>query len=139
RPHLGPDIEYVGEVNLKEKNELLGGARALLFPIAWEEPFGLVMIEAMACGAPVLAFGRGSVPEVVANGASGWICAHAEAMALRAAGELPAPAACRAEVARRFSVSGMVGQYTDLYQRCLEAVPQRRRAPQALVRQSLAS
>src|SRR5690349_17363962 len=68
-----PLIEYVGEIGEAEKNEFLGGARALLFPIDWPEPFGLVMIEAMACGTPVIAFNRGSVPEIIEDGVTGFI------------------------------------------------------------------
>jgi len=124
RPQLGGDIEYIGEVNLKEKNQLLGGARAMLFPIEWEEPFGLVMIEAMACGAPVLAFGRGSVPEVVEDGISGWICRHPAEMAERAGGPLPAAAECRNHVAAHFSTQDMVRHYLDLYAGCLESAPE---------------
>jgi glycosyltransferase involved in cell wall biosynthesis len=68
-----PHVEYIGEINESEKAEFLGNAHALLFPIDWPEPFGLVMIESMACGTPVIAFKRGSVPEVIENGVSGFI------------------------------------------------------------------
>lgn len=116
-PHVdGHHIEYVGEVNLAAKNELLGGARALLFPIQWEEPFGLVMIEAMACGAPVLAFGRGSVPEIVADGRSGWICRDVDDMVHRVLEEPVAAASCRRHVAEHFSLDRMVAQYVEVYQ-----------------------
>src|SRR5262249_7827571 len=81
----GDRIQYIGEADLAIKNSLLAGARALLFPIRWEEPFGLVMIEAMACGTPVLAFRGGAVEEVVADGTNGWICRDVEEMAARAA------------------------------------------------------
>src|SRR5437764_1808549 len=75
KPHVdGKFIEFIGEVDLTAKNQLLSEARALLFPIQWNEPFGLVMIEAMACGTPVLAFSGGSVSEIVRDGVSGWIC-----------------------------------------------------------------
>lgn len=118
RPQVdGRLIEYVGEVGLAEKNELLGGARAFLFPIDWEEPFGLVMIEAMACGAPVLAFGRGSAPEVVRDGVSGWICGDIEEMAARAMAPLPAPARCRAYFERHFDLEAMARAYVRVYQR----------------------
>jgi glycosyltransferase involved in cell wall biosynthesis len=69
----GPLVEYIGEIGEREKTRFLGGARALLFPIDWPEPFGLAMIEAMACGTPVIAFRRGSVPEVIDNGITGCI------------------------------------------------------------------
>ena len=108
-------VEYVGEADLALKNELLGGARALLFPIEWEEPFGLVMIEAMACGTPVLAFGRGSVREVVRNGITGWICSSVDDMAARAASIRIAPATCRTHVARHFSADRMAADYEALY------------------------
>jgi len=68
-----PHVEYIGEISEAEKAEFLGGAHALLFPIDWPEPFGLVMIESMACGTPVIAFKRGSVPEVIENGVSGFV------------------------------------------------------------------
>src|SRR5581483_1369821 len=73
RPHLSDRIDYVGEVSHGEKVELLQGARATLFPIEWEEPFGLVMIESMACGTPVIANRRGAVPEIVEHGLTGLI------------------------------------------------------------------
>ena len=68
-----PHVEYIGEIGEAEKREFLGNAHALVFPIDWPEPFGLVMIEAMACGTPVIAFNRGSVPEVIENGVSGFV------------------------------------------------------------------
>ncbi|MGH9533868.1 MAG: glycosyltransferase family 4 protein [Terriglobales bacterium] len=116
RPHVdGRFIEYVGEVGLEEKNQLLGGARAFLFPIEWEEPFGLVMIEAMACGAPVLAFGRGSAPEVVRNGVSGWICADAKDMAARAVEPELSAERCRAYFESHFALEAMARSYLRLY------------------------
>lgn len=116
KPHIdGKLIEYVGEVDLAAKNELLGGALALLFPIEWHEPFGLVMIEAMACGAPVLAFPGGSVEEVVKDGVSGYISKNVADMAA-VADRLPLdPRVVRAYSSERFSVDHMVGRYADLY------------------------
>ena len=73
-PRLGPDTEWLGEVSSAEKKELLSRAGCLLFPILWEEPFGMVMIEALACGTPVVALRRGSVPEVVIDGLTGIVC-----------------------------------------------------------------
>ncbi|MGH9488477.1 MAG: glycosyltransferase family 4 protein [Terriglobales bacterium] len=125
RPRLGGGIEYVGELDLAGKNELLAGARALLFPIEWEEPFGLVMIEAMACGVPVLAFARGSVPEVVENGVSGWVCRGVDEMALYARTLHIAPETCRAYVEQHFSLERMVDDYLDVYRACHEAAAPR--------------
>src|SRR5207248_4413826 len=79
----GKFIEYIGEADLSAKNELLGNSLAMLFPIGWDEPFGLVMIEAMACGTPVLAFSGGSVPEIVKDGVSGYICKSVDEMVMR--------------------------------------------------------
>ena len=117
RPHIGGDIEYIGEADLAEKNELLRHARALLFPIEWEEPFGLAMIEAMACGTPVLAFDRGSVSEIVRDGVSGWICSDAADMAERIASPGIDPDACRGWVERHFSSERMVDRYLEVYDR----------------------
>ena len=78
RPRLGPDATYVGQVDAAQKRELYAKASCLLFPVTWPEPFGLVMIEAMACGTPVVALDNGSVPEVVVNGTTGVICTLAE-------------------------------------------------------------
>jgi glycosyltransferase involved in cell wall biosynthesis len=121
----GRQIEYVGEANAAQKNRLLSRARALLFPIQWEEPFGLVMIEAMACGTPVLAFAGGAVEEIVQNGVNGWICGSVEEMAERIRGRLPAGTACREFVARRFTVDRMVDRYLSIYE---QLVPARARA-----------
>jgi glycosyltransferase involved in cell wall biosynthesis len=118
RPYVdGRLIEYLGEATKDIKNDLLAHAIALLFPIEWEEPFGLVMIEAMACGTPVLALPGGSVGEVVRDGISGWICRDVQDMANRAL-SLPAisPASCREYVYRHFSVEHMTKRYELLYQ-----------------------
>src|ERR1700730_4964136 len=86
-----PRIEYLGEVDEAQKNELLGGALAYLFPITWPEPFGITMIEAMACGTPVIGMNRGSVPEVVVQGRTGFICRSLPEMidGVRRAAQLP--------------------------------------------------
>ncbi len=82
-----PWVEFIGEINDSQKPAFLSGAHALLFPIDWPEPFGLVMIESMACGTPVVAFNRGSVPEVIDDGLTGFIV-HDEATAIQAVGRL---------------------------------------------------
>ena len=119
KPHLdGRFIEYVGEVDLAGKNELLGGSLAMLFPIQWDEPFGLVMIEAMACGTPVLALPGGSVPEVVRDAVSGYCCSTPREMAKRAQ-NLPGrfkPVRVRQYCRQYFSLERMVADYLGLYQ-----------------------
>ena len=106
------------EVGLPEKNELLSHSIAMLFPIQWNEPFGLVMIEAMACGAPVLALPGGSVPEVVADGVSGYVCRSVEDMSQRVC-DLPdriAPHAVREYAERHFSRGRMAAAYERLFE-----------------------
>jgi glycosyltransferase involved in cell wall biosynthesis len=124
RPHLdGTFIEYIGEADLAAKNELLGHARAMLFPIQWDEPFGLVMLEAMACGTPVLALPGGSVEEVIENGVNGFICQSVEEMAARAqeVGRTIAPSVVRRHVQERYSLEQMAARYAKLYQSILVA------------------
>jgi glycosyltransferase involved in cell wall biosynthesis len=119
-PMLGPDAVYIGEIGRAAKLALLGGAEALLNPIRWPEPFGLVMIEALACGTPVLSFPEGSAPEIVDDGVTGFLCADVEGMA--AALPLVAGldrAACRASAEARFSTPTMVQRHLDLYDRVL--------------------
>ncbi len=118
KPHVdGRFIEYVGGAGLKEKNELLGKSLALLFPIQWDEPFGLVMIEAMACGAPVLALPGGSVQEIVAEGISGAICRSVDELAAcaRSAGQNFKSETVRSYVSQRFSLTAMVKKYAKAY------------------------
>jgi glycosyltransferase involved in cell wall biosynthesis len=117
----GRQIEYVGEANHEQKNRLLSRARALLFPIQWEEPFGLVMIEAMACGTPVLALPGGAVEEVVDNGVNGWICRDVDELSTAVAARLPDAASCRDSVARHFSIDRMVEGYLAIYEALLSA------------------
>jgi glycosyltransferase involved in cell wall biosynthesis len=108
-PLLGPDAVYLGEVPHEHKLRLLAQARALLFPIRWNEPFGMVMLESMACGTPVLAFPEGAVPEVVEDGKTGFLCEDETAMA-EALGRVDqlSRADCRASVEGYFSTERMV-------------------------------
>jgi glycosyltransferase involved in cell wall biosynthesis len=114
-----PGVEYIGEADFAAKNALLSRARALLFSIQWEEPFGLVMIEAMACGTPVLAFAGGAVTEVVRNGVNGWICDGVDEMAERIAALDVSPRQCRDFAERHYSVGAMADAYLDIYSRAL--------------------
>jgi glycosyltransferase involved in cell wall biosynthesis len=120
KPHIdGKNVEYVGEADLADKNELLGNARAMLFPIQWDEPFGLVLIEAMACGTPVLALPGGSVPEIVADGTAGYLCRSTTEMAERAR-NLNIPAAVvRRYAEENFSARRMAADYLELYREIL--------------------
>lgn len=117
RPKLGWGIEYLGEVSHDDKVDLLQNARATLFPISWEEPFGLVMIESMACGTPVIATRWGAVPEVIADGRAGLIVNDLNAMAaaIKEADRLD-PAECRRYVEERFSSERMVADYVAAYE-----------------------
>src|SRR5688572_2222726 len=115
-----PLIEFVGEIGDADKAAFLGGARALLFPVDWPEPFGLVMIEAMAAGTPVIAWPNGSVTEVVEHGRSGFLVESIDQAveAVEAAGELPR-SGVRAAFEARFSVGRMARDYIALYQRMM--------------------
>jgi glycosyltransferase involved in cell wall biosynthesis len=117
-----PLIEFVGEIGESEKNQFLGGARALLFPIDWPEPFGLVMIEAMSCGTPVIAFGCGSVPELVDDGVTGFVVDDLDS-AIRAAAEVGKldRRLCRATFERRFSATRMARDYLAVYAHVVES------------------
>ena len=120
RPHLSDSIEYVGEVTHGEKVELLQRARATLFPIEWEEPFGLVMIESMACGTPVIATRYGAVPEVIDHGRTGIIVDdwRLTAGALDETDRLD-PNELRREVEQRFSPERMIADYVAAYELAL--------------------
>lgn len=128
RPRLGRDAEYVGEADATLKRELFSGARCLVFPIQWEEPFGMVMIEAMACGTPVVATRRGSVPEVVAHGRTGVVVDAVEDVpaAILRAEELD-PAAARAHVTARFDLPVMAAGYERAYRGVLRRAEDRAR------------
>ena len=112
------DIEFIGEIAEHQKSEFLGNAAALVFPIAWREPFGLVMIEAMACGTPVIAFNNGSVPEVLEDGLTGFIVDDEEQAiaAVAKIGSLDRDR-IRAEFDRRFTAHHMARNYLKLYSR----------------------
>ena len=112
-----PYVEYLGEIGEHEKQELLGGAAALLFPIDWSEPFGLVMIEAMACGTPVVAWRRGSVPEVLTEGVTGFLVDSMDeaVAATRRAIDL-SRARCRAVFEQRFTADRMARDYVAIYE-----------------------
>jgi glycosyltransferase involved in cell wall biosynthesis len=121
-PQLGPGVEWLGEVEGDHKREVLAGARCLLFPLQWEEPFGLVMIEALVCGTPVVGLRRGSVPEIVVDGVTGYIRDDA--------GELPAllhqldvldPEACRKRVEEEYDLPVMLGRYEQTYRALIAA------------------
>jgi glycosyltransferase involved in cell wall biosynthesis len=124
----GKGVEFVGEIGERDKNEFLGRARALVFPIDWPEPFGLVMIEAMACGTPVVAFPGGSVPEVLEDGVTGFIVDNIEdaVAAIDRTGDLDRRR-CRAEFERRFTAERMALDYVAVYEG-LMAKPQQRHA-----------
>lgn len=119
-----PNIRFMGEITESEKNEFLGNASALLFPIDWPEPFGLVMIEAMACGTPVVAFRSGSVPEVIDAGQTGFVVNSIEE-AVEAVKRVPQLS--RAEVRRifeeRFSAARMTKSYVQVYKQIIENWP----------------
>ena len=117
RPYLGKKIKFAGELKSeKDKSEFLGEAKAFLYPLQWEEPFGLAMIEAMACGTPVIAFRRGSVPEIVEHGKTGFVVDD-KTQFKKAIGKIDQIRRedCRARVEKNFTISRMVDDYESLY------------------------
>jgi glycosyltransferase involved in cell wall biosynthesis len=121
RPLLSSEVEYVGEVGEHDKLQLLGGACALLNPIRWPEPFGLVMIEAMACGTPVLTMPDGAASEIVDDGITGFLCrSHTDMVACAGRIDRLDRAACRAVVEGHFSAGRMVAEHLDLYRDILD-------------------
>jgi glycosyltransferase involved in cell wall biosynthesis len=116
----GPGIDFIGEINEREKTKFLGEAAALLFPVDWPEPFGLVMIEALACGTPVLAFRRGSIPEVIEDGITGKVV-DSEAEAIAALPELLSSdrRTVRRRFEERFVATRMAKEYIDVYRKSL--------------------
>ncbi len=119
-----PWVEFIGEVGGREKDEFLGNARALLFPIDWPEPFGLAMIEAMACGTPVIAWRNGAAPEVVTDGVTGFVVESIEE-AVRAVGRISSLSrrGCRHVLEERFDAARMARDYVAVYQRLAHASP----------------
>ena len=117
-----PHVRYLGEIGETEKAALLGGAQALLFPIDWPEPFGMVVIEALSCGTPVLAWPGGSVPELIEPGVNGWIVDSIDEAvdALRRVAAIDR-AACRASFDRRFTAERMARDYVSVYKRLRDA------------------
>jgi glycosyltransferase involved in cell wall biosynthesis len=112
-----PLVDFIGEITEDQKSQFLGGAIALLFPIDWPEPFGLVMIEALACGVPVIAFRRGSVAEIIDEGVTGFVVdTMDEAIAATRRVHLLDRRVCRQTFERRFNVSRMASDYVALYQ-----------------------
>jgi glycosyltransferase involved in cell wall biosynthesis len=114
----GKDVEFIGEIGYPEKNEFLGNAAALLFPIAWPEPFGIVMIEAMACGTPVIAYPFGSVQEVLEDGVSGFIVSDESSAveAVRNIGRIDRKKV-RMRFEQRFTADRMAEDYLKIYER----------------------
>lgn len=118
KPRLGDRIKWVGEVNEEERNKLMSRARAFLHPVVFREPFGLTLIEAMACGCPVIAFNRGAIPEIVKTGVTGYVVEDVEGMvdALSNIDSIDR-AACRAHVLEHFTVERMAEGYEKLYRK----------------------
>jgi glycosyltransferase involved in cell wall biosynthesis len=116
-----PRVEYIGEIDETHKDEFLGNAFAYLFPINWPEPFGMTMIEAMACGTPVIAMNLGSVPEVVVHGQTGFVCRSLAEMidAVQRTGDLSRNA-CRAHVENHFSALRLAEMYETAYRTVIE-------------------
>ncbi len=114
---VSPHVDFIGEIDDSRKSEFLGNAAALLFPICWPEPFGLVMIEAMACGTPVIAFNAGSVPEILEDGLTGYVVDDTEAAvnAVRRLDRLFRPS-IRSRFEERFSVRAMARDYLHIYE-----------------------
>jgi glycosyltransferase involved in cell wall biosynthesis len=129
-----PQIEYVGEVNDREKDELLGNARALLLPIIWPEPFGLTFIEALACGTPVITRPCGSIPEIIRPGVTGFLASTLDELvaAIRDVDRIDR-ATCRAEFDARFVVERMTDDYESVYKKLFER-PSVRRASREVPR-----
>jgi glycosyltransferase involved in cell wall biosynthesis len=128
----GPGVEFIGEINEREKTQFLGKAAALLFPVDWPEPFGLVMIEAMACGTPVLAFRCGSTPEVIEDGVTGKVVDSEQEAVAALPGILSYDRrAVRQRFEERFTAARMAKDYVRIYRRLLKTGTSRARPRQA--------
>ena len=121
-PHLGKNISFIGSVGPKDRDELLGSAYALLHPINFNEPFGLSVVETMACGTPVVAFNKGSMPELIEQGKNGFIVSNIEE-AVKALRKIPQidRKACRKTVEEKFTVERMADNYIKVYKKVIEA------------------
>ncbi len=128
KPHLNKKIRFIGEINKNQKADFFRNAKALLYPIEWEEPFGLVMIEALASGTPVIAFNRGSVPEIIEDGKTGFVVEPRQkngkanipgfVAAMRKVDKINR-AYCRENFEKRFSAKRMVDDYEEVYEKIL--------------------
>jgi len=123
-PHLGDGVEYLGEVDADGKRELLASASALLNPISWREPFGMAMLESLACGTPVVGSPQGAAPEIVEHGVTGFLSDSDDELAacLRAVDRIDR-AVCRQQVSERFSIERMVAGYVEVYERARSRQP----------------
>ena len=133
-----PLIEYIGEINEEQKKDFLGNALALAFPIDWPEPFGLVMIEAMSAGTPVIAFRNGSVPEVIEDGVSGVLCETMDdAVAAVAKVKTMSRAGVRRHFESQFTAECMVKKYVAAYEELLARGRRRDQAAEVRLRAAL--
>jgi len=122
KPYLSRRIKFLGEIKTeKEKSEFLGRGKALIYPLLWEEPFGIVMIEAMGCGTPVIAYNRGSAPELIKDGETGFLVNNLNEMkeAIKNIDKIPREK-CRQRVGKFFTVEKMVNEYEKLYYRIIK-------------------
>jgi len=115
-------VIYIGELSGEHKKQWYRHARATLFPIQWGEPFGLVLVESMACGTPVIAFNKGAVPEIVVDGKTGFVVDSMNAM-IRAVGHIDSigPRECRRHVRKHFSITSMAYKYSELYHHIIDS------------------